>query len=299
MLSGCWTEENRAALEELIARPYHVPPIAIFDWDNTCIRGDIADAAFHQLCRDLALRFDAPGFWDWVTEAHPRNLIGEAYVEYCTRPTTDNRLRLQLRLEQMRKALYEGEDDASICAWDAGAFVGWTLDEVHAYARQVMAQELQQPFAIETLQLDGDKIEIPRGLRIREELRQLAGRMQRAGWQVWVISASSQWLVEPLAELYGIPPARVVGMRREVVDGKLTARVEPPVSFSDGKLDAYQMFVSRTQPLTFAVGDSVNDWKILEWAEARLLVEPGPPKLREFALWRKGAGECWLLQAFE
>ncbi len=299
-LTGCWTEENHRALEELIGRTYTHAPIAVFDWDGTCMRGDIEDAVFHQVCQDLAFRFDAPGFRDWLTEAHPVDYISATYEEYCARPTTVNRERLRLRFEQLRKALYEGEDDGAICAWDIGVFIGWSEQEARDYARRVIERDLARPMGIETLAVDGEKIEFARGLRQRAELKELIQAMQRAGWQVWVISASAQWVVEVAAELYGIPASRVVAMRREVIDGRITPAILPPVSFSDGKLDAYQMFVSRTHPPTFAAGDSLYDWKILEWAEqARLLVEPVPSPLREFALWRQSTGETWLLQQFD
>ncbi len=299
-LTGCWTEENRRALEELLAREYKHTPIAVFDWDGTCMRGDIEDAVFHQVCQDLAFRFDAPGFHEWLTEAHPIDHISATFEEYCAHPTLENRQRLRLRFEQLRKALYEGEDDGAICAWDIGVFIGWLEQEARDYARRVIAQELARPLGRETLAVDGEKIEFARGVRQRPELKELIQAMQRAGWQTWVISASAQWVVEAAAELYGIPPSRVVAMRREVVDGRITPAILPPVSFSDGKLDAYQMFVSRTRPPPFAAGDSLYDWKILEWAEeAHLLVEPAPEPLREFALWLKSEGETWLLQRFD
>ena len=295
-----WSAGNRAALDEIVGREYRHSPIAVFDWDNTCIRGDIGVAVYHQLCRDLAFHFDAPGFLEWITEVTPADLVSQAIADYRSHPTPETRLRLRWSLEQQWTAFLDGPDDGAVWAWDTGTFIGWSVDEVHVYTRRVIAAELRVPLGSETLAADGARVEIPRGLRIRPALQELIQCMQHAGWQVWVISASPQWVVEAFAQLYGIPPARVVGMRRVVIDGKITAQVEPPVSFSDGKLDAYQAFVSRAQPPTFAAGDSVNDWKILEWAEfGRLLIEPAPEPLRAFALWRQSAGEPWLLQEFD
>jgi phosphoserine phosphatase len=300
MLHGCWTEENRSALEELIRREHSHAPRAVFDWDNTCIRGDIADAVFHQLCEDLAFRFDGPGFWDWITEAGLEDRVSQTYERFCMDPDRENRLRLRVALEQTHKFLHDGEDYASAWAWDTGAFVGWREQEVRDYTQEVIARELTRPLQVQTIEHDGDQLMLARGLRMRPEMKELVEALQRAGWQVWVLSASPRWEVEAFAALYGIPPQRVVGMRREVEGDRITAVVGPPVCYSDGKLDAYRMFISRDEPPSIVAGDSLADWKTLESsAEARLLVEPAPAALRDFALWRKREGEMWLLQKFD
>lgn len=287
-------------LEELIRREHSHPPIAVLDWDNTCIRGDIADAVFHQLCQDLAFRFEAPGFWDWIGEAGLENRVAEAYQMLRVKPDRENRMRLRFALEQTRQVLHEGDDDTRAWAWDTGAFVGWTEEEVVDYTRQVIARELERPLEVVSIELEGEQVSVARGLRLRAEMKELVEVLQRSDWQVWVLSASPQWEVEAFAATYGISRHRVVAMRREIVDGRISPAVAPPVSYSDGKLDAYRMLISRGEAPSFVAGDSLGDWKILEFSvQARLLIEPAPPPLREFALWRKSAGEAWLLQRFD
>ncbi|MGB8645923.1 MAG: haloacid dehalogenase-like hydrolase [Anaerolineae bacterium] len=299
ILHGRWTAENRTAIEQLLTRSYPEPPIAVFDWDNTCIYRDIGDATFHSLAADLGFKFDAPGFWDWVTEAAPIDFASAAYEAYRRRPNPDTHHCLRLAFERGRKAYYDGMDDNSACAWDAGAFLGWRFSDAREYARQVMLRELAHPLTAEVYEYEGTRIEILQGIRVRPEMQELVRVMQQVGWQVWVISASPQWVVEPFAELYGIPANRVVALRRALVDGRMTRAVEPPVSFSDGKLDAYRMFVDAHRPPWFAAGDSVYDWKLLEWAEGgRLLVEPTHPRLRTYAQWQKSLGAPWLVQEF-
>jgi phosphoserine phosphatase len=297
-LSARWSPENRAVLEELRARKFSTPPIAVFDWDNTCIRGDIADATFHALASALAFRFDAPGFWEWVNEASLATPIREAYDKFCAAPTPAHRAQLRLAFEQTRHALQSGEDDNAAWAWDTGAFIGWTPDQVRAYARQVIARELSRGREIETLRAeDGTTFEIQWGLSLHPEVRALIQELRRAGWQVWIISGSPQWLVEEFGARYGFPRARVVGMRRVIVKGRITSEVAPPCSYGDGKLDAYHQFVSAREAPTLVAGDSLGDWKLLEGArEVRLLIEPIKEKLRAFAEFRQRCGEHWLIQ---
>ncbi len=300
-LSGRWTDENRAVLEQLLAREFHSPPIAVFDWDNACIQGDIADATFHHLCADLMFKFDAPGFWEWMGEAGLENRVRVAYEAYRLTPTEDARHALRIALELTREALHQGEDDTSAWAWDSGAFIGWTPYEAREYTKKVMRQEMASPFETEIILLDdGSWLTLSHGLRVRTEIKELIAALQRANWQVFVITASPQWQVEVFAPMCGIAPDNVVGMRREIIGSTITASVESPVSYADGKLDAYQLFISRSQMPALVAADSLGDWKLLEWAtDVRLLVEPIQDRLREFARWRKSLGESWLIQELD
>src|SRR5581483_1484946 len=307
-LRGRWTDENRAFLESLLAHKHNPPPIAIFDWDNTCVNGDTADMVFHQLCRDLAFRFEAPGFIQWIEELPVPTRILECYEFYRARPSHENRPALRFEFERTRWTLHNSEDDNQAWAWDSGAFVGWKPSEVREYTRRTIARELVQPLRTEWLEFKGGEtsdvssrisrgigivrshlvapnvdpipmvrrgasddaspplhLEISRGLRLRPEMHELVYEMRHVGWQVYIITASPQWEIEAFAERYFIPSHHVIGMRRSVVNGRIMAQIEPTVSWGDGKLDAYQMFVTRERPPNFATGDSIGDWKLLEW----------------------------------
>ena len=336
MLNGRWTMENRAALENLLARKYAYTPIAIFDWDGTCASGDIADLVFHAQCRELAFHFESPEFVAWVEEIPVPSRILECYDMYRAKKSPETRVALRFELERTRWSLHQSEDDNQAWAWDTGAFVGWTPTQVREYTRRVIARELAQPRSTEplfsddpmavefahamearhavhdaqgmtisqmsgaSLTDDGLTLELARGLRERAEMRTLLHEFRRAGWDVFVLSASPQWEVEAFAERYFFPTQNVVGMRRELVNGKITAAFEPPCSWGDGKVDAYQLQVTRTRPPNFCAGDSIGDWKLLEWAtDAALLCEPTRAPLREFARWKQSLGETWLVQSFQ
>lgn len=333
MLNGRWTSENRAALENLLARKFSYTPIAIFDWDGTCAAGDIADLVFHAQCRALTFHFDSPEFEAWVAEVAVPTRILECVETFRARATRETRAALRFELERTRWALHQSEDDNQAWAWDTGAFVGWTPAQAREYTRRVIARELAQPLRLETLtshdafavefaramaprhdvhdaqammssQMEGATfaadaltLELARGLRERAEMRELLYRFRAAGWEVFILSASPQWEIEAFAERYFFPPENVIGMRRAIVCGKITAAFEPPCSWGDGKLDAYQRLVTRARPPNFCAGDSVGDWKLLEWAtDGALLFEPTHPALREFARWKRTLGEIWLVQ---
>lgn len=300
MLTGRWSQENRATLQELLGARFSHTAIAIFDWDNTCIDGDIADLTFHHLCADMKFRFSHGGFWAWIDEIAFPNRIADYVESYLRAATSETRHRLRFELERVRHLLHEGEDDNRAWAWDGGAFVGWTPEEVREYAQKVIRQESASPFEIETLIVDGhDPLQLAHGLGQYPEMQVLMQAFIRAGWDVRIISASPQWLVEECAAQFGIEPDRVIGMRREIVNERITASVDSPCSWGDGKLDAYQMFVTRQRPPNFVAGDSLGDWKLLEWAtDCALLIEPIRDALRNYAQWRRELGDKWLVQKF-
>ncbi|MCB9684449.1 MAG: HAD-IB family phosphatase [Alphaproteobacteria bacterium] len=119
-------------------------------------------------------------------------------------------------------------------------------------------------------------------LRIRPAMRELVWALQRLGWEVWVVTASPEVLVQAVAEHIGVPPNRVVGMRSEVgEDGRYLARVLDPVTFGEGKLQAVRAHVGADP--TFAAGDSVSDEPMMAAARHALLVDRGHDPLRDRA----------------
>lgn len=127
----------------------------------------------------------------------------------------------------------------------------------------------------------------------RPEIRELIAAMQRHGWEVWVISASAEPLVQAVAQAYGIGADRVVGMRLAVGDdGRFLPRLAGPNTYRRGKLEAIDTFVGRRP--TFAAGDADTDIEMLEAARHRLVFDRGHPELRA----RAEAGGWWLQEPF-
>lgn len=102
----------------------------------------------------------------------------------------------------------------------------------------------------------------------------LIDRLHGAGWEVWIVSASPRWMVEPGAEAMGIPLERVVGISSEVVDGVLSEKVQEPVSARQGKVACIETWIGRTPALVS--GNSMGDFAMLKVAsELSLVIEPG------------------------
>ena len=101
----------------------------------------------------------------------------------------------------------------------------------------------------------------------------LIARLQQAGVEVWIVSASNQWIVDAGAPYLGVPLNRVVGIRLAVADGLITETIVPPVTYRQGKVDAIVKYIGQ-QPILVS-GDSMTDYEMLVYAKAlRLVINP-------------------------
>ncbi len=235
---GAWDPEIAAGLAAMIAdvaaNPEDRPPLAVFDWDETCIRGDISET--------------------WLTyldEFVPGML--EDYELGC-------RVDKRVAYEKLAIDLCKGRTEREI-----------RTDVLAALARA---------------QRDGR-------IALRQDVRDLFWQLHRRGWEVWIVTASTTPVVQPLAEMYGIHPHRVLGMQCPLgPDGRFLPRLLDPIPYRDGKIAAVRRWIG-CDP-TLAAGDSDGDLWLLRAARYRILVdrgERGDPALRALA-----QSEGWWIQ---
>ena len=72
------------------------------------------------------------------------------------------------------------------------------------------------------------------GIRVYEEIRGLMGMLRKKGFQVWIVTAGPQWVVQGAAKPFGVSPEQVIGMRTQRADGMLTTEIEPPPTGHSG-----------------------------------------------------------------
>ncbi len=125
--------------------------------------------------------------------------------------------------------------------------------------------------------------------RGREEVE----RMRKSGRTLALLSASTPYLTEPLAEDLGID--HVLCTRLEVVDDKFTGGWEPPLCYGRGKLDRARAWaeahgVDLAQSTFYS--DSISDLPVLEAVGSPRVINPDP-RLRLVALRRGYPVEVW------
>jgi len=128
--------------------------------------------------------------------------------------------------------------------------------------------------------------------------KELLSRLQEAGVEVWIVSASNRWSVEAAAPYVGIDPSHVIAMSTEVVDGKLTDRIVQPSINAAGKVEAIKKHIGNR--VDFVSGNSMSDFPMLGFSSGMSLVinpkDAGPENSNLMALSEK---HDWAIQKWD
>jgi HAD superfamily hydrolase (TIGR01490 family) len=111
--------------------------------------------------------------------------------------------------------------------------------------------------------------------RVRPESRKLITMHHEAGRETWIVSASPQGLVDPLAAALGMTGA--IGTRGEVSDGRYTGRLDGPFIYGAGKAQAIEKLASDRGydlKLSYAYSDSISDLPMMELVGHPVAVNP-------------------------
>ncbi|MFI9775371.1 haloacid dehalogenase-like hydrolase [Streptomyces sp. NPDC051956] len=236
-----WYGQNRARLQRVIdergtCNGHHGPrPVAAFDWDNTVSKNDVTDATIAwSLKHDKILR---PASWKktskWLTDDADRALTaacGTAVPAGAPLPTstdtdcTDEIFNIRESGRTMSgAAAFAGEWNhrrtVPQYAWVPQLFAGHTVPELESYAAQARREALAAP--VGSTQTLGTHT-IPGYVRYYEQQRDLIRTLQKAGFDVYIVSAGS----EPVTEVWsrgrggvGIDRAHTIAIR-SVLDSK-------------------------------------------------------------------------------
>lgn len=129
--------------------------------------------------------------------------------------------------------------------------------------------------------------------QIAEAGRREVERCRRDGMLCAILSASTPYLTEPLAEDLGIE--HVICTRLEVADGTFTGGFEPPLCYGHGKVERARRW-AREHGIDLAYSsfytDSISDLPMLEAIGSPRVVNPDP-RLRLVAVRRRYPVESW------
>ncbi len=92
--------------------------------------------------------------------------------------------------------------------------------------------------------------------------QKLIAFLKRSGFEVFVVTASVKWAVEPAAALLGIDHDHVVGIETEIENGIVSTRPILPATYREGKATALLKKTSGIAPL-FCSGNTVGDTALL------------------------------------
>ena len=309
-LDGSWLPEVRAALEELAMRvaadpatyaPAGAPPFAVFDWDQTVIRHDIGDALFVYQMDHFAFALDHDDFWDVLglqgdaaLRAQVAALAARPHDVSAAAAATRRAWEAALVGGYMRASLLDPQEGFP---WQTRVLTGLTPEAVHRLTREAAARELEALLGRREFSLGDEALHFHQGLRPYAEILGLMRGLEAAGIEVWVVSATNVWAVQTMGELLDLDPARVIGMRTHVVDGRITSDLDGVACATWGKVDAIRRHIHPTQRPVLAAGDNITDLPMLEYsADTRLVIDRGVAALRQAAEAQRRTGERWLIQ---
>lgn len=96
-------------------------------------------------------------------------------------------------------------------------------------------------------------------------VREIIQYLQRLRVDVYVVTASIRWAVEPGAEWLGIPRENVIGVKTKVSSGRLTSEPDGVVTWHEGKVAGLLEATKQKKPF-LAAGNTMGDLALLDLA---------------------------------
>ncbi|MGW0533892.1 haloacid dehalogenase-like hydrolase [Streptomyces sp. NPDC003032] len=317
-VSEGWYGDNKARLQRMVDQYGRcgdgrgAKPVAAFDWDNTVIKNDVGDATMFWLLRNGKIRTPERGDWR-TTSRYLTTPAAKALAKACpatgtTLPTHRNTARSAACADEILsvysegtttsgRAAFDGFDHRRMeprYAWLAQLTRGWTTRQVKRFAAAAREENLAAP--IGTSQRVGTH-EVTGWVRYYDQQRDLIRTLKKAGFDVYVVSASP----EPVAEVWaagkggvGIDARHTIGIRNVTAHGRQTAHLKGCGTAEDGDdsmityIDGKRCWINKeiygvrgaaaekVQPArrrqVFAAGDSDTDISFLRDATGLRLV---------------------------
>jgi phosphoserine phosphatase len=234
-------------------------PIALFDCDGTVVRGDVGEAMLYHQIEAMFFKRSPASVWP---DNPDRKEIDKLYWALLPMNTEQRAASEEFsRFAELILDWYFGQiergDVAKACADIVRLLAGFTLTEVREFA--VRSFELEYSAPIGTATLGGRKI--PTGVRFIREAVELLKALAEKGYEIWALSGSSKWSVEPVFARLGVSADRVIGIEMELNDSHVTSNAVLPIPVREGKVGAMDRVIGRRPAIT--ASDSRNDIPML------------------------------------
>lgn len=102
-------------------------------------------------------------------------------------------------------------------------------------------------------------------LPVFEEQQRWIELLQKSGAEVYIVTASVKWAVEPGAQRLGLRADQVLGIRTEIKDGIVSDQQEGVITYREGKVDALLAQTGGRKPF-FASGNTMGDYSLCQAA---------------------------------
>lgn len=129
--------------------------------------------------------------------------------------------------------------------WLAQICKGQKLEQVHQWAQQAVKEQAPLPIFLEQ--------------------KRLIDLFLSKGVQIYVVTASVKWAVEPGAEILGLTKDNVIGVETHIHDGEISDTQSGLITYRQGKVEALLQKTKGKLPF-FASGNTMGDYQLLQAA---------------------------------
>lgn len=224
----------------------HVFPFAVFDYDNTIVENDLQQAFIAYLCRHRLIR-DTTLMHSSVLARDVQAYHDAFFVHYW-----------QLLSQGVTK-------DAFIFL--LRALSGFRVDEMDKLASDIIHE---QGTVLGNEEYLG--VTITKGFRLRERVRELMKACVSRGIAPYVVTASPEPLVRAALRYYEVPFAGCIGINLVERSGIFCNQLVEPLPIEEGKITCIQRYI-HTSPPVLGVGDSMNDYGMLNYASTQVVID--------------------------
>ena len=271
-----WRGMNRERLDAMIASvgiaspAYDAAkrPVAALDWDNTVVKNDAGDATLFYMIK--AGKVLQPPGKNWrLTSPYLTADAVTALKAACDTaaeagqplPTGTNAACATEIASIYAAAVTTGAKAAfagwnyrrmePAYAWAAHLLGGYSPDEVRAIATAARSESLAAAQgATQTL---GTYPPVTAWVRYYDQIKDLIGTLQASGFDVWIVSASPQGVIEEWAGEVGVAKDHVIGIRSLVQGGRLGYNLQGCGDVPDGTNDGAGAFTGNSM-ITYIEG---------------------------------------------
>jgi len=138
-------------------------------------------------------------------------------------------------------------------------------------------------------------------LPIFQEQKNLIDYFLSKNVEVFIVTASVAWAVEPGAGRLGVAFENVLGVRTKIKNNLVSSEQEGKITYREGKLEALLEVTGGRKPF-FASGNTMGDFALLEGAQLRLAVGAAKPGEELFAteeaLRLEASSRSWMIHQF-
>lgn len=176
--------------------------------------------------------FDADGTL-WDTD------LGETFFQY----QIDNKL---VELPRNAWEYYQNmkaESPPKAYLWLAQICKNQNIEQVRTWAQEAVKNHFPLPIFLEQ--------------------KKLIDLFLQKGVQIYIITASVKWAVEPGAEILGLQQDQVIGVETEIEGGLISEKQKGLITYRQGKVDALLEKTNGKKPF-FCSGNTMGDFQLLQ-----------------------------------